>query len=89
MLSFIRCVVFLTSVKPLKVVNRKHPVREDWNSFALQSEQEDEPLTVEDEDTCIKVRDGLFLHLGSKQEFQLCEEPFENRNNCQSPLRPF
>uniref|UniRef100_A0A8C2HV94 ATP-binding cassette, sub-family C (CFTR/MRP), member 8 n=1 Tax=Cyprinus carpio TaxID=7962 RepID=A0A8C2HV94_CYPCA len=29
---------------PLKVVNRKRPVREDWNSFALQSEQEDEPL---------------------------------------------
>ncbi|KAL1247791.1 hypothetical protein QQF64_023167, partial [Cirrhinus molitorella] len=45
---------------PLKVVNRKRPVREDWNSFALQSEQEDEPLAVEDEDICIKITNGYF-----------------------------
>ncbi|RXN20209.1 ATP-binding cassette sub-family C member 8 isoform X2 [Labeo rohita] len=45
---------------PLKVVNRKRPVREDWNSFALQSEQEDEPLPVEDEDICIKITNGYF-----------------------------
>uniref|UniRef100_A0A671QW98 ATP-binding cassette sub-family C member 8-like n=1 Tax=Sinocyclocheilus anshuiensis TaxID=1608454 RepID=A0A671QW98_9TELE len=45
---------------PLKVVNRKRPVRDDWNSFALQSEQEDEPLAVEDEDICIKITNGYF-----------------------------
>uniref|UniRef100_A0A672QQV4 ATP-binding cassette sub-family C member 8-like n=1 Tax=Sinocyclocheilus grahami TaxID=75366 RepID=A0A672QQV4_SINGR len=28
--------------QPLKVVNRKRPVRDDWNSFALQSKQEDD-----------------------------------------------
>ncbi|ROL43687.1 ATP-binding cassette sub-family C member 8 [Anabarilius grahami] len=44
---------------PLKVVNRKHPVREDWNSFALQSEQDEEPLAVE-EDICIKIKSGYF-----------------------------
>uniref|UniRef100_A0A9J8B7P3 ATP-binding cassette, sub-family C (CFTR/MRP), member 8 n=2 Tax=Cyprinus carpio TaxID=7962 RepID=A0A9J8B7P3_CYPCA len=37
---------FSPLIKPLKVVNRKRPVREDWNSFALQSEQEDEPLAI-------------------------------------------
>ncbi|XP_073798166.1 ATP-binding cassette sub-family C member 8 isoform X2 [Danio rerio] len=45
---------------PLKVVNRKRPVREDWNSFALQSEQEDEVLAVGDEDICIKITNGYF-----------------------------
>ncbi|XP_073687769.1 ATP-binding cassette sub-family C member 8 [Garra rufa] len=45
---------------PLKVVNRKRPVREDWNSFVLQSDQEDEPLAVEDEDICIKITNGYF-----------------------------
>ncbi|KAA0724210.1 ATP-binding cassette sub-family C member 8 [Triplophysa tibetana] len=45
---------------PLKVVNRKHPVREDWNSFRIQSDQEDEPLAVEDEDICIKITNGYF-----------------------------
>ncbi|XP_016085756.1 ATP-binding cassette sub-family C member 8 [Sinocyclocheilus grahami] len=45
---------------PLKVVNRKRPVRDDWNSFALQSKQEDEPLAVEDEDICIKITNGYF-----------------------------
>uniref|UniRef100_A0A8C0YGJ6 ATP-binding cassette, sub-family C (CFTR/MRP), member 8 n=2 Tax=Cyprinus carpio TaxID=7962 RepID=A0A8C0YGJ6_CYPCA len=51
---------FSPLIKPLKVVNRKRPVREDWNSFALQSEQEDEPLAVEDEDICIKIINGYF-----------------------------
>uniref|UniRef100_A0A8C1XC21 ATP-binding cassette, sub-family C (CFTR/MRP), member 8 n=1 Tax=Cyprinus carpio TaxID=7962 RepID=A0A8C1XC21_CYPCA len=27
---------------PLKVVNRKRPIRDDWNSFTFQSEQEDD-----------------------------------------------
>ncbi|XP_051548769.1 ATP-binding cassette sub-family C member 8-like isoform X1 [Myxocyprinus asiaticus] len=45
---------------PLKVVNRKRPVREEWNSCGLQSEQEDEPMTVEDEDVCIKITNGFF-----------------------------
>ncbi|TRY81680.1 hypothetical protein DNTS_025996, partial [Danionella cerebrum] len=45
---------------PLKVVNRKHPAREDWNSCGLHSEQEDEPLTAEDEDVCIKISNGYF-----------------------------
>nr|AYM45166.1 ATP-binding cassette subfamily C member 8a [Carassius auratus] len=45
---------------PLKVVNRKRPIRDDWNSFTLQSEQEDEPLAVDDEDICIKITNGYF-----------------------------
>ncbi len=48
--------LFSPLIKPLKVVNRKRPVRDDWNSFALQSKQEDEPLAVEDDDICIKVK---------------------------------
>uniref|UniRef100_A0A672QR18 ATP-binding cassette sub-family C member 8-like n=1 Tax=Sinocyclocheilus grahami TaxID=75366 RepID=A0A672QR18_SINGR len=51
---------FSPLIKPLKVVNRKRPVRDDWNSFALQSKQEDEPLAVEDEDICIKITNGYF-----------------------------
>uniref|UniRef100_A0AAY5F1U3 ATP-binding cassette, sub-family C (CFTR/MRP), member 8 n=1 Tax=Electrophorus electricus TaxID=8005 RepID=A0AAY5F1U3_ELEEL len=31
---------------PLKVVNRKYPVREDWNSYGLQSEQNTEASAV-------------------------------------------
>ncbi|KTF76253.1 hypothetical protein cypCar_00028818, partial [Cyprinus carpio] len=45
---------------PLKVVNRKRPIRDDWNSFTFQSEQEDEPLAVLDEDICIKITNGYF-----------------------------
>uniref|UniRef100_A0A8B9JEY1 ATP-binding cassette, sub-family C (CFTR/MRP), member 8 n=1 Tax=Astyanax mexicanus TaxID=7994 RepID=A0A8B9JEY1_ASTMX len=30
---------------PLKVVNRKHPAREDWNNYGLQSEQTTEAIT--------------------------------------------
>lgn len=41
--------------QPLKVVNRKRPVRDEWNSFGLQSEQYIEAAAVEDEDICIKV----------------------------------
>ncbi|XP_065148285.1 ATP-binding cassette sub-family C member 8 isoform X3 [Paramisgurnus dabryanus] len=45
---------------PLKVVNRKHPIREDWNRIGLQSELDDELLGVEDEDICIKITNGYF-----------------------------
>ncbi|XP_059391674.1 ATP-binding cassette sub-family C member 8-like isoform X2 [Carassius carassius] len=45
---------------PLKVVNRKRPIRDEWNSFTLPSEQEDEPLAVDDEDICIKITNGYF-----------------------------
>ncbi|XP_051546145.1 ATP-binding cassette sub-family C member 8-like isoform X1 [Myxocyprinus asiaticus] len=45
---------------PLKVVNRKRPVREEWNSCGLQSEHEDVSLAVEDEDICIKITNGYF-----------------------------
>lgn len=36
-------------------MNRKHPVRDEWNSFRLQSEQCIDAAAVEDEDICIKV----------------------------------
>lgn len=36
-------------------MNRKHPVRDEWNSFGLQSEQYIDTATAEDEDICIKV----------------------------------
>ncbi|KAL7858359.1 hypothetical protein AOLI_G00184610 [Acnodon oligacanthus] len=45
---------------PLKVVNRKHPPREDWNSFGLHSEQDTETSAMEDDDTCIKITGGYF-----------------------------
>ncbi|KAL7868121.1 hypothetical protein SRHO_G00095050 [Serrasalmus rhombeus] len=45
---------------PLKVVNRKHPAREDWNSYGLHSEQETETSAMEDDDTCIKITSGYF-----------------------------
>lgn len=36
-------------------MNRKRPVRDEWNSFGLQSEQCIDSAAVEDEDICIKV----------------------------------
>ncbi|XP_046715562.1 ATP-binding cassette sub-family C member 8 isoform X1 [Silurus meridionalis] len=45
---------------PLKVVNRKRPVRDEWNSFGLQSEQYIETAAAEDEDVCIKINSGYF-----------------------------
>ncbi|XP_026870980.1 ATP-binding cassette sub-family C member 8 isoform X2 [Electrophorus electricus] len=45
---------------PLKVVNRKYPVREDWNSYGLQSEQNTEASALDSEDICIKITNGYF-----------------------------
>ncbi|XP_062404090.1 ATP-binding cassette sub-family C member 8 [Sardina pilchardus] len=45
---------------PLKVVNRKRPGREDWNNFGLQRDLEEESLSLDDEDTCIKISNGYF-----------------------------
>ncbi|MGH0122629.1 UNVERIFIED_CONTAM: hypothetical protein FKN15_029058 [Acipenser sinensis] len=43
---------------PLKVVNRKRPVREDWSSYSSQRETEKE--TSMEEDVCIKITNGYF-----------------------------
>ncbi|KAG9281118.1 ATP-binding cassette sub-family C member 8 isoform X2 [Astyanax mexicanus] len=45
---------------PLKVVNRKHPAREDWNNYGLQSEQTTEAAAVDDDESCIKITGGYF-----------------------------
>ncbi|XP_061077609.1 ATP-binding cassette sub-family C member 8 isoform X1 [Conger conger] len=43
---------------PLKVVNRKHPAREDWNSYGPHEGAA--PRATEEEDICIKIISGYF-----------------------------
>ncbi|KAM4617911.1 ATP-binding cassette sub-family C member 8 isoform 2-T2 [Discoglossus pictus] len=43
---------------PLKVVNRKRPMREDWDSF--NSQQRRATNTTEGKDFCIKISNGFF-----------------------------
>ncbi|KAG7473782.1 hypothetical protein MATL_G00099570 [Megalops atlanticus] len=45
---------------PLKVVNRKHPTREDWNSYGSQRDREGDAPTAQEEDVCIKITSGYF-----------------------------
>uniref|UniRef100_A0AAY4D2D9 ATP-binding cassette, sub-family C (CFTR/MRP), member 8 n=1 Tax=Denticeps clupeoides TaxID=299321 RepID=A0AAY4D2D9_9TELE len=40
---------------PLKVVNRKRPDRDEWKSYGLQEDHEEEAFGLCDEDICIKV----------------------------------
>ncbi|XP_006642521.2 ATP-binding cassette sub-family C member 8 isoform X2 [Lepisosteus oculatus] len=44
---------------PLKVVNRKRPARDEWNSFSSQRDR-DTPTTDEREDVYIKITNGYF-----------------------------
>ncbi|XP_074533594.1 ATP-binding cassette sub-family C member 8 isoform X2 [Halichoeres trimaculatus] len=47
--------------KPLKVVNRKRPPKDDWNNYGSQRDHEgDGPSQDVDEDTCIKITSGYF-----------------------------
>lgn len=47
---------FSCFVQPLKVVNRKHPPRDDWNNMSSQGEQEGDRSSQDmDQDICIKV----------------------------------
>ncbi|XP_023118153.1 ATP-binding cassette sub-family C member 8 isoform X3 [Amphiprion ocellaris] len=50
-----------SSSKPLKVVNRKRPPRDDWNNYSSQGDHEGDgaPQDV-DQDTCIKITCGYF-----------------------------
>ncbi|XP_051915981.1 ATP-binding cassette sub-family C member 8 isoform X3 [Hippocampus zosterae] len=46
---------------PLKVVNRKHPPRDDWNNYRSHGEHEvDAPSLVAEQDICIKICSGYF-----------------------------
>ncbi|KAG2461994.1 ABCC8 protein, partial [Polypterus senegalus] len=43
---------------PLKVVNRKRPTREDWNSYSPPRERSNE--AAKDDEECIKITNGYF-----------------------------
>ncbi|XP_028814879.1 ATP-binding cassette sub-family C member 8 isoform X1 [Denticeps clupeoides] len=45
---------------PLKVVNRKRPDRDEWKSYGLQEDHEEEAFGLCDEDICIKITSGYF-----------------------------
>ncbi|XP_040265862.1 ATP-binding cassette sub-family C member 8 isoform X1 [Bufo bufo] len=46
---------------PLKVVNRKRPIRDDWNVVSCpQRRPESDPQGEEEEEVCIKVSSGFF-----------------------------
>ncbi|KAJ8417075.1 hypothetical protein AAFF_G00283020 [Aldrovandia affinis] len=45
---------------PLKVVNRKRPAREDWNSYGPQRDHEGNDPRAQEEDVCIKIISGYF-----------------------------
>ncbi|XP_055011764.1 ATP-binding cassette sub-family C member 8 [Boleophthalmus pectinirostris] len=46
---------------PLKVVNRKRPPRDDWNSFGSAGQCDgDGPSQDTDQDTCIRITSGYF-----------------------------
>ncbi|XP_019749622.1 ATP-binding cassette sub-family C member 8 isoform X4 [Hippocampus comes] len=46
---------------PLKVVNRKHAPRDDWNNYRSHGEHEvDAPYLVAEQDICIKICSGYF-----------------------------
>ncbi|XP_017274456.1 ATP-binding cassette sub-family C member 8 isoform X2 [Kryptolebias marmoratus] len=46
---------------PLKVVNRKHPPRDEWNNYSSQGDQEvDGPSQEVERDICIKITNGYF-----------------------------
>ncbi|XP_074488291.1 ATP-binding cassette sub-family C member 8 isoform X1 [Sebastes fasciatus] len=48
-------------LKPLKVVNRKRPPRDDWNNYSSQGDHEgDIPFQDVDQDICIKITSGYF-----------------------------
>ncbi|KAJ4937524.1 hypothetical protein JOQ06_002159 [Pogonophryne albipinna] len=48
-------------LKPLKVVNRKRPPRDDWNNYSSQGDHEgDGPYQDMDQDICIKIISGYF-----------------------------
>ncbi|XP_051808766.1 ATP-binding cassette sub-family C member 8 isoform X2 [Acanthochromis polyacanthus] len=50
-----------SSSKPLKVVNRKRPPRDDWNNYSSQGDHKGDgaPQDV-DQNTCIKITCGYF-----------------------------
>ncbi|XP_077424344.1 ATP-binding cassette sub-family C member 8 isoform X5 [Vanacampus margaritifer] len=46
---------------PLKVVNRKHPPRDDWKNYRTHEDHEgDGPSPAVDQDVCIKICSGYF-----------------------------
>ncbi|KAI1903969.1 hypothetical protein AGOR_G00000870 [Albula goreensis] len=45
---------------PLKVVNRKRPAKEDWNSYGSQRDHEGPAPRAQEEDICIKIMSGYF-----------------------------
>ncbi|XP_024909579.1 ATP-binding cassette sub-family C member 8 isoform X3 [Cynoglossus semilaevis] len=46
---------------PLKVVNRKHPSRDEWNNYSSEANREgDGPSQDMDQDICIKITSGYF-----------------------------
>ncbi|XP_028263881.1 ATP-binding cassette sub-family C member 8 [Parambassis ranga] len=46
---------------PLKVVNRKRPLRDDWNNYSSQGDQEgDGPSQDMDQDICIRITSAYF-----------------------------
>nr|XP_020469421.1 ATP-binding cassette sub-family C member 8 isoform X2 [Monopterus albus] len=46
---------------PLKVVNRKHPQREEWNNYSSEGSHEDDRSSQDiDQDICIKITSGYF-----------------------------
>ncbi|KAJ8249104.1 hypothetical protein GJAV_G00231210 [Gymnothorax javanicus] len=45
---------------PLKVVNRKHPAKEEWNSYGLQRDPDDAAPIAQEEEVCIKIVSGYF-----------------------------
>nr|XP_023698016.1 ATP-binding cassette sub-family C member 8 isoform X2 [Paramormyrops kingsleyae] len=45
---------------PLKVVNRKHPTREDWNNYRPQREHDCEAPLSQEDNMCIKIVSGYF-----------------------------
>uniref|UniRef100_A0A8C4RSC3 ATP-binding cassette, sub-family C (CFTR/MRP), member 8b n=1 Tax=Erpetoichthys calabaricus TaxID=27687 RepID=A0A8C4RSC3_ERPCA len=54
----ITCMWVSFSVYPLKVVNRKRPTREDWNSYSPPRERNNE--AAKDDEECIKITNGYF-----------------------------
>ncbi|XP_024862290.1 ATP-binding cassette sub-family C member 8 isoform X3 [Kryptolebias marmoratus] len=52
---------FSRYLQPLKVVNRKHPPRDEWNNYSSQGDQEvDGPSQEVERDICIKITNGYF-----------------------------
>ncbi|KAM9754739.1 ATP-binding cassette sub-family C member 8 isoform 1-T1 [Menidia menidia] len=47
-------------LQPLKVVNRKRPPRDDWNSYTQGEQDGQEPPHELDQNICIKITSGYF-----------------------------